>query len=70
MSRFQIIVKVPYPNRNDRWIEAKRVKDGAWYGWQTSIKLVQAYGRSIRSSDDWAKTYILDAGFQKLRIEE
>lgn len=63
-SRFQIIVKVPYPNRKDRWIEAKRVKDGAWYDWQTCIKLVQAYGRSIRSSDDWAKTYVLDAGFK------
>ena len=26
-SRFQIIVKVPYPNRNDKWIEAKRMRD-------------------------------------------
>lgn len=63
-SRFQIIVKVPYPSRKDRWIEAKRKKDGAWYNWQTSIKLVQAYGRSVRSKDDWAKTYVLDTAFK------
>jgi len=63
-SRFQIIVKLPYPNRSDKWIEAKRVKDPSWYNWQTSIKLVQAYGRSVRSKDDWAKTYVLDSGFE------
>lgn len=27
------------------------------------LKLIQAYGRSIRSKDDWAKTYVLDSGF-------
>ena len=62
-SRFQIIVKLPYPSRNDRWIEAKRMLDGGWYNWQTSIKLIQAYGRSVRSKQDWAKTYVLDSGF-------
>jgi Rad3-related DNA helicase len=63
-SRFQIIVKVPYPNRDDKWIEAKRTKDQAWYNWQTSIRLIQAYGRSVRSTDDWAKTYLLDSAFE------
>lgn len=63
-SRFQIIVKVPYPSRKDKWIEGKRKRDGAWYNWQTSIKLVQAYGRSVRSKDDWAKTYVLDTAFK------
>jgi len=24
---------------------------------------MQAYGRSVRSKDDWAKTYILDSAF-------
>ena len=62
-SRFQIIVKVPYPNRNDKWIEAKRMRNRSWYDWQTSIRLVQAYGRSVRSKDDWAKTYVLDSAF-------
>ena len=63
LSRFQIITKVPYPNKNDRWINAKRNLDEDWYYWQTALKLVQASGRSIRSKEDWARTYILDSAF-------
>jgi hypothetical protein len=36
---------------------------GQWYIWQTALRLVQGYGRSIRSKDDWAKTYVLDSAF-------
>ncbi len=63
LSRFQIITKVPYPSKGDRWTNAKRELDGEWYYWQTALRLIQAYGRSIRSKDDWAKTYILDSAF-------
>lgn len=63
LSRFQIITKVPYPNKNDRWTDAKRKLDEEWYYWQTALKLIQGYGRSIRSKDDWAKTYVLDSAF-------
>jgi Rad3-related DNA helicase len=63
LSRFQIITKVPYPNKSDRWINAKRKEDEEWYYWQTAIKLIQAYGRSVRSKEDWAKTYVLDSAF-------
>ena len=63
LSRFQIITKVPYPNTADRWTKAKRQMDPEWYYWQTALKLVQAYGRSIRSKEDWAKTYVLDSAF-------
>ena len=63
LSRFQIITKVPYPSLGDRWINAKRHLDKEWYRWQTALRLVQAYGRSIRSKEDWAKTYILDSAF-------
>ena len=63
LSRFQIITKVPYPNKSDRWTNAKREVDAEWYYWQTALRLIQAYGRSVRSKDDWAKTYILDSAF-------
>jgi ATP-dependent DNA helicase DinG len=63
LSRFQIITKVPYPNKSDRWTNAKREVDSEWYYWQTALKLIQAYGRSVRSKDDWARTYILDSAF-------
>ena len=58
-----MITKVPYPNKGDRWIEAKRKASRQWYTWQTALRLVQGYGRSIRSKDDWAKTYVLDSAF-------
>ncbi len=61
LSRFQIIVKVPYPDLTDKKIAAKKSRDQKWYTWNTVLRLVQAYGRSIRSSDDHATTYILDS---------
>ncbi len=65
-SRFQILVKIPYPSKADRWIAKKlEVDGGRWYNWQTALRLVQACGRSIRSKDDWAKTYILDSAFDR-----
>jgi ATP-dependent DNA helicase DinG len=63
LSRFQIITKVPYPSLGDRWIDEKRKHSEQWYSWQTGLRLVQAYGRSVRSKDDWATTYVLDANF-------
>lgn len=65
-SRFQIVVKIPYPSKADRWIAKKlAIDNGRWYNWQTALRLVQACGRSIRSKDDWAKTYVLDSAFSR-----
>ena len=64
LSRFQVITKVPYPSLGDRWIAEKRKRNENWYQWQTIIRLIQSYGRSVRSKDDYAVTYILDSLFQ------
>jgi ATP-dependent DNA helicase DinG len=64
LSRFQVITKVPYPSLGDRWINEKRKRNEKWYTWQTALRLVQAYGRSVRSKDDWARTYVLDSAFR------
>ena len=61
LSRFQIIVKVPYPDLTDKKIAAKKDRDPKWYTWNTVLRLVQAYGRSVRSSEDHATTYVLDS---------
>jgi ATP-dependent DNA helicase DinG len=66
LSRFQIIVKVPYPDLTDRKILAMKERDPNWYNWNTILRLVQAYGRSIRSKDDFANTYILDSSISYL----
>ncbi|MDH3855384.1 MAG: DEAD/DEAH box helicase family protein [Nitrosopumilus sp.] len=60
LSRFQIIAKVPYPNYTEKRTKAKMSKFPTWYTSQTLTKLLQGFGRSIRSDDDWAKTYVLD----------
>lgn len=66
LSRFQIICKIPYANCFDDPQLARRVeKDRRYYLWMTAIKLVQSYGRSIRSEVDYADTIILDESIHK-----
>jgi ATP-dependent DNA helicase DinG len=68
LSRFQIICKIPYPSfaENDQ-LKIRMQISQDYYDWLTALKLVQSYGRSIRSDDDWADTYILDADFSMFR---
>jgi Rad3-related DNA helicase len=63
LGRFQIMCKVPYPDLSDPIVKAK---DRDWYSWRTVRTLVQAVGRSVRSADDWTRTYILDSSFMDL----
>jgi Rad3-related DNA helicase len=66
LSRFQIIIKIPYPDLSDKKVAALRKKDMNWYLWNTVVRLTQTYGRSIRSKDDHASTYILDSNINYL----
>jgi len=61
LSRFQIICKVPYPYLGDPITRKRMNKNKKWYPMKTAMTIVQAYGRSVRSSDDTAITYILDS---------
>lgn len=65
LSRFQIICKVPYPYLGDKLVRKKMNKWKWWYPLQTAKTIVQAVGRSVRSSEDSAVTYILDADFER-----
>src|SRR3972149_4166172 len=64
ISRFQIIVKVPFPYLGDKFVieKMKRIKN--WYNWETIKTIIQASGRSIRNVDDYSITYILDKDFE------
>ncbi len=66
LSRFQIITKVPYPDLTDRKVSVMKDRDQRWYTWYTVLRLAQSYGRSIRSADDFATTYILDSSISFL----
>jgi len=60
-SRFQIIVKVPFPYIGDNYVKIKMEKVDGWYAWQTIKTIIQATGRSVRDYNDYATTYILDS---------
>ncbi len=64
LSRFQIILKVPYPSLGDKQIKRRMDVDKGYYGYLTGLKIVQSYGRSVRSKEDWCDTYILDKNFK------
>lgn len=63
--RFQIVAKLPFPDRSD----PQRVAQGleplgkklAIY--DTACALIQSYGRAMRADDDWGVTYLLDSNF-------
>ena len=61
LSRFQIIAKVPYPNLSEKRISEKMRVFPLWYDAQTLTRMLQGFGRSIRSEGDWARTYVLDS---------
>ncbi|MCK9558275.1 MAG: hypothetical protein M0R50_09585, partial [Candidatus Cloacimonetes bacterium] len=64
LSRVQIICKVPWPNFIENKQLARRLEiDRRYYLWLTALKLIQSAGRSIRSENDWAHTYVLDEVF-------
>ena len=64
-SRFQILCKVPYPFLGDKLVKKRMNKWKWWYPFQTTKTIIQAIGRSIRSKDDTAVTYILDSDWDR-----
>jgi Rad3-related DNA helicase len=64
-SRFQIICKVPYPYLGDKLVKKRMNKWKKWYPLQTAKSIVQSVGRSVRSNDDHAVSYILDTDWDR-----
>lgn len=65
LSRFQLICKVPYPYLGDPIVKKRMNKYSDWYPLQTAMTVVQSAGRSVRSSEDQAVTYILDSDWYR-----
>jgi ATP-dependent DNA helicase DinG len=63
LSRFQIIVKLPFMSLSDARVKKKIEINEDWYVCEMFRTLVQAAGRSTRSMDDWSTTYVLDSSF-------
>lgn len=65
-SRHQTMLKMPYPNLGSKKIKKRMDTNPNWFSWKTCVDFIQSYGRSIRSFDDHAKTYVLDGCFGDL----
>jgi Rad3-related DNA helicase len=65
-SRFAIFAKVPYLSLSDRFVATKLKINPEWYRWKAIVNILQGTGRSVRSEEDWAVTYILDAALADL----
>jgi ATP-dependent DNA helicase DinG len=65
-SRFCVFAKVPYLSLTDKFVATKLKIDSRWYQWKAIVNILQGTGRSIRSENDYASTYILDACFSDL----
>lgn len=70
LCRFQIIVRVPMLPPTKCVIARGKIKGGRYYGWRVALSIVQAYGRGMRSADDWCHTYILDSRFTEFVEKE
>lgn len=66
ISRFQIIVKCPYKSLGSNYVRQRLKRDKKWYELDALTKILQASGRSVRSREDWATTYVLDKNCTKL----
>lgn len=66
LARFQILIKIPYPNISSTKIKARQISNPDWYSWKTIVDTVQMYGRSTRSDTDYSDTFILDSNFSDL----
>lgn len=65
-SRFQVVFKVPFPNVSDEFMKRLLEMYPERYMMKTANSIVQGIGRSVRSKDDWAVTYVLDECFDSI----
>lgn len=64
-SRFQIILRVPYPSTSDKLMEKKVKEDFPYYNYQALITFGQQIGRINRSDEDFGVTILMDSRFNQ-----
>lgn len=58
--RYQLIVKLPFPDTRDPLVYARTQRDKSYAPYLTMQTLVQACGRGVRSATDYCETFIID----------
>jgi len=64
----QVLMKVPYPDLSDRrvWFRVEKMKHWRWFYIEALKKVIQAYGRAVRSPEDKANFWVIDYSFKNL----
>lgn len=62
LARFGVILKVPYPMLDEYTRRMMKIYP-SWYDNLTATNVCQAYGRQVRSAEDWSYFYIVDGAF-------
>jgi Rad3-related DNA helicase len=62
-ARFQIILRVPYLNTSDNFVEYQAQNNFPWYNYQALVLFGQQIGRVVRSPEDYGDTILLDSRF-------
>jgi len=60
LSRFQIFIKCPYASLGEKRVKYIADRHPQLYQLQTILRIIQGAGRSVRSEEDYATTYMLD----------
>lgn len=60
--RWQVLMKALFPFMGDKRVSYRvnQMNDWNWYYAKAAIQIQQAYGRGVRSEEDWCNFYILD----------
>lgn len=62
--RTNFLCVCPFPYLGDPQIQKRKEVEGdRFFNWNTAMRIMQGYGRSTRSKEDWSNTYILDSNF-------
>lgn len=64
-ARFQIVLRVPYANTSDAFVDHKVKNDFPWYNYQALVVFGQQIGRVNRAEDDFGVTVLMDERFGK-----
>lgn len=64
-ARFQIVLRVPYANTSDPFVEYLVKEDFPGYNYQALVTFGQQIGRVNRSDDDFGATVLMDERFGK-----
>jgi Rad3-related DNA helicase len=64
-ARFQIVLRVPYLNTSDEFVNFKVKNDYSWYNYNALLTFGQQVGRVNRAEDDFGATFLMDSRFNK-----